>query len=212
MADRVGRVLGSRRVRVTTGAALALLLTSAYGYGPEQDPFVEQAKRLVSEAREGRWTEAERALAELTPVLREISRVLGVDAEPELAAAVRGRDPGALAHAYVRLAYLAIRVKFVSSQAEGLERYYAAKYRNEAARSYYAELLAPAVRRHDAQRGTSHHAAIWSGFDAARDALGRPGFLGRGRESPDVEAFARAGAAIGTELREVFPFLSEVQP
>jgi hypothetical protein len=183
---------------------------SGYGYGPDQDPFVLAFKQLAADARVGRWTQADAALAALGPAFAEIRSGLDLDPESELRGALARREPAAVATALLRLAHAAIALKFESSRRERLADYYPAKYRVEAARIYYAELLAPAVRRRDQAGGSRVHERIWSRFDAARAALGRPGFLGRGAQPPDATAFERAARALDADLREVFPFLEEV--
>ena len=110
----------------------------------------------------------------------------------------------------MRTAHAAIALKFESSRREGFSDFYAAKYRVEAARTYYAELLAPAVRRRDLRAGADLHGRIWGRFDAARAALGRPGFLGRGAQPPDPAAFEQAARALDADLLVAFPFLEEV--
>lgn len=183
-------------------------LCTGYGYGPDQDPFVLAFKQLAADANAGRWAQADGGLAALEPSLAEIRVGLARDPEPALRQSLSARDPARLAEALLRLAHLAIALKLESSRREGLTQFYPAKYRVEAARSYYAELLAPAVRRRDPSGGL--HERIWSRFDAARDSLGRPGFLGRGVEPPDVAAFERAARGLDADLRQVFPFLEGV--
>jgi hypothetical protein len=197
---------GAREAVRRTAMIGAAWLCTAYGYGPDQDPFVLAFKELAAHARSGRWAAADAALVQLAPALAEIHTQLARDPGPDLQRALAQRDPEALAPALVRLAQAAIALKFASSRREQLSDYYASKYRVEAARSYYAELLAPAVRRRD----PALHERIWSRFDSARAALGRPGFLGRGSEPPDLAAFERAAREIDADLREAFPFLEEV--
>jgi hypothetical protein len=184
------------------------LVLGGYGYGAEQDPLVEGFKRLAAHGQAGSWEQARAPLAALAPSAQEIAAALGADPQPALQSAVEQRDRAALARALTALGYLAIRLKLASSTREGLSDYYAAKYRVEAARSYYMELLAPAVLRQ--LRGRALHERIWEGFDAARAALGRPGFLGRGTEPPDLPRFERASEQVAAALREAFPFVSEV--
>jgi hypothetical protein len=196
-------------VRRTALIGLAWLCTG-YGYGPDQDPFVLAFKQLAADARAGRWSQADAALASLGPALAEIRGGLGRDPEPALRGALDRREATAVASALLRLAHAAIALKLESSLRERLAEYYPAKYRVEAARTYYAELLAPAVRRRDQAGGTRVHERIWSRFDAARAALGRPGFLGRGAQPADLAGFERNARALDADLREVFPFLGEV--
>jgi len=190
--------------------ALSTVLLVGYGYGEAEDPLVAGFKHVVGHAREGRWSEAERELPELQPSLTEVATVLGVDLAPGLREAVAARSSGALAGQLARLASLAIQVKLESSRREELAQYYAAKYRIEAARGYYQEMLAPGVRSIDRERGTALHAEIEAALDAARGALGRPGFLGRGVVPPDRAAFDRAAERVTAALRNAFPVLSEV--
>jgi hypothetical protein len=185
-------------------------LCTGYGYGPDQDPFVLAFKQLAADARAGRWAQTGASLTALAPALDEIRTGLGRDPGSELRGALERRDPPAVATALLRLAHAAIALKFESSRREGLREYYTAKYRVEAARSYYAELLAPAVRRRSAPGASGVHERIWSRFDAARAALGRPGFLGRGAQPADLVAFERAQRELDADLREVFPALQEV--
>jgi len=191
--------------------AMSALVLLGYGYGAEQDPLIEGFKSVASHARAGDWAESQSALQVLEPSLAEIRNVLGVDVGPALREAIRARSSEALAEQLARLAYLAIGVKLESCQREELAHYYAAKYRVEAARIYYMEMLAPSVRR-DPAHGASRHLEIGAAFDAARSALGRPGFLGRGVEAPDREAFAIAVNRLTGTLRDAFPFLPEVRP
>ncbi len=192
-------------------AALSLAL-AAYGYGPEEDPFVRGWKLVAAAANDRRWAQAELERAQLDPALAEIRTGTGSDPGPPLDAALRARDAAGLARSLTTLAWLAIDWKLESSRREVLAQYYAAKYRVEAARGYYAELLAPALRRRDDPRFAQLHASVWQGFDDARAALGRPGFLGRGVAPPDLAAFDAARRRIREALREVFPFLPEVSP
>lgn len=204
--------LSSARNRAVRGALIAAaILCTAYGYGPDQDPFVLAWKQLAAEARAERWSQAAGALTALGPALAEIRSGLERDPEAELRRALDARDQAALARALLRAAHAAIALKFESSRREALADFYAAKYRVESGRSYYSELLAPAVRRRDQRAGTDLHARVWSRFDAARAALGRPGLLGRGAQPPDPAAFERAARALDADLREAFPFLEEVR-
>jgi len=206
------RDLASARKRGMRGVAIAaVLLCTAYGYGPDQDPFVLEFKRLAAEGRAERWSQAAQALAALAPALAEIRSGLGRDVEAELRAALAQRDQPGLARALLRTAHAAIALKLESSRREGLADFYAAKYRVETARSYYAELIAPAVRRRDQTSGSDVHGRVWSRFDAARAALGQPGLFGRGAQAPDPAAFASAARALDADLRELFPFLEEVR-
>jgi hypothetical protein len=191
-------------------SALALVLVG-YGYGEEQDPLIEGFKSVASHARAGDWGQAQEALPALEPALAEIRTVLDLDLAPPLREAIRTRSRQRLAEQLARLAYFAIRVKLESCRREELARYYAAKYRVEAARSYYQEMLAPSVRR-DPGRGAPRDLEVHAAFAAARSALGRPGFLGRGVEPPDRAAFARAEQRLDAALRDAFPFLAEVNP
>jgi hypothetical protein len=188
----------------------AALLCTAYGYGPDQDPFVLAFKQVAAEGRAERWSQAAQGLDTLAPSLAEIRAVLGRDPEPELRRALASRDQAGLARALLRAAHAAIALKLESSRREQLSDFYASKYRVEAARTYYAELLAPAVRRRDQRAGADLHGRIWGRFDAARAALGRPGFLGRGAQPPDLVAFEQAARALDADLLVAFPFLEEV--
>jgi hypothetical protein len=187
-------------------------LCTGYGYGPDQDPFVLAFKQLAADANAGRWARADAPLAALAPAFAEIRSGLARDPEPALRRALAQRDPAGVATALLQLAHAAIALKLESSRREQLAEYYTAKYRVEAARSYYSELLAPAVRRRDRSGAGGLHERIWARFDAARAALGRPGFLGRGAQPPDLAAFERAARGLDADLREVFPFLEEVIP
>ena len=186
---------------------LALLVGSGYGYGPDQDPFVLAFKRVAASARDGRWEEAQRGLQDLEPAVDELERAFEVDRGAQLRAAIARRSRAALAEELTALAYLEIALKLRSTR-EDLQSYYPSKYRVEAARGYYLEMLAPAVRALDAQRSTSRHATLLATFDEARAALGSPGFLGRGRAQPEAARFAAAAAAIERTLREAFPSLA----
>ena len=192
--------------------AFAALLLLAYGYGAEQDPLILDFKLVAAQARSGRWDQAKQSLAKLQPHLAEVRQVLGISLSEPLADALEQRDRPQLARTLTTFAFLEIELKFESSRREQLERYYRAKYRVETARTTYMELLAPAVRRHDARHGSELHAQIWAGFDAARAALGSPGFLGRGIEPPSREEFEAATAEVTAALTEAFPFLIEVKP
>ncbi len=167
---------------------------------------------MAAAANERRWAQAELERGGLEPALGELRAGLGRDPGAALDAALRARDAGKLARALTGLAWLAIDWKLESSHRESLSEYYAAKYRVEAARGYYAELLAPVLRRRSDERFEALHARVWQGFDSARAALGRPGFLGRGVEPPDPAAYDAARGEIRAALREAFPFLSEVSP
>lgn len=195
-------------------AALAVvaLALCGYGYGPEEDPFVRGWKLVAAAANDRRWAQAELERRQLDPAVAEIRAGLGRDPGAPLDAALRARDAAGLARSLTALAWLAIEWKLESSRRESLAQYYAAKYRVEAARGYYAELLAPALRRRGDARFAALHARAWQGFDDARAALGRPGFLGRGVEPPDPAAYDAARARIRDALLEAFPFLPEVSP
>ncbi len=184
------------------------MLCSGYGYGPDQDPFVLAFKTVAASARDGRWEEAQRSAEQLEAPQVEIEQTLGASRRAQLRRASARRDAAALAGELTTLAYLQILLKLHSSQREGLDKYYPAKYRIEAARGYYLEMLAPAVRKADAQRGSSFHSTILAAFDDARAALGSPGFLGRGRTDPEPERFARAAGTIERTLRGIFPSLA----
>lgn len=203
--------MSSARMAVLRTALIgSAWLCTGYGYGADQDPFVLAFKQLAAAARAGRWAQAEAELAPLAPAFAEIRAGLARDPEPELRGAIAQRDPPAVAAALLRLAHAAIALKLETSRREQLSEYYAAKYRVEAARTYYAELLAPAARRRSSASAGDVHQRIWSRFDAARAALGRPGFLGRGAEPPDLAAFERAERELDADLCEVFPLLEEV--
>src|SRR5262245_22700157 len=92
--------------------ALSAFALLGYGYGSEQDPLVEGFKRVAGQARQGSWTEAQRALELLAPPLAEVQRVLGPDLAPALRDAIRRHSDEALARELARLAHLGIRVKF----------------------------------------------------------------------------------------------------
>jgi hypothetical protein len=188
--------------------ALLAVLCSGYGYGPDQDPFVLAFKTVAASARDGRWEEAQRSAQQFEGSLVEIQQALGANRRSQLSRSLARRDAAALAGELTTLAYLQILLKFHFSQSEGLDKYYSAKYRIEAARGYYLEMLAPAVRKADAQRQGRFHATILPAFDDARAALGSPGFLGRGRTAPEPERFAKAARTIERTLREVFPSLA----
>ncbi len=190
------------------GLTLVALLCSGYGYGPDQDPFVLAFKKVAASARDGRWEEAQRSAQELEASLVEIEQALGMDRRSQLRVALARRNASALAGELTTLAYLQILLKLRSSLREGLQDYYPGKYRVEAARGYYLEMLAPAVRKTDAQRQGGLHTTILGAFDDARAALGSPGFLGRGRTAPEPERFASAARSIERTLREVFPSLA----
>lgn len=208
MRGRSGRPRG-----IEAGVLLCVgWLLSGYGYGPDQDPLLTRFKLVAAHAHAGRWEEARDASLGLAPALDEIAATFGLDLGPRLQQSLRDRDAGALARHLTSLAYLSVELKLESSRREELSRYYEAKYRIEAARSYYAELVAPLVRRHDRNTGSDAHRRIWSGFDDARAALGRPGFLGRGVAPPDRDAFEAAANEITNGFREVFPFLPEGVP
>jgi hypothetical protein len=188
--------------------AIALLASAlcAYGYGPEQDPFVAAWKRVAADANQGRWAEADAAARELEPGLAELEAGLGWKPRVPLRTSLEARDARALARELTAAACAAVLWKLEASRRAGLEDYYAAKYRVEAARSTYLELLAPTVRA----RGAAHHERVLAALAAAQAALGRPGFLGRGVRPADAAAFAAAERELETALRSVFPFAPEV--
>jgi hypothetical protein len=183
----------------------------AYGYGQEQDPFIEGWKQVASQANQGRWAEARAAAPTLDAGLDEVDAAFGWKLGPPIAAALEARDARTLARQLTVAACGALIWKLEASRRADLSDYYAAKYRVEAARTLYAELLAPAVRHQDATRGGRSDARIVAGLARAQAALGRPGFLGRGGAKPDAPAYAAAELEIEAALREVFPFVPEVK-
>ena len=134
--------------------ALAVVVSAlcAYGYGQEQDPFIGAWKLVASQANQGRWAEARSAVPGLDPGLAEIDDAFAWKLAPPIAAALEARDARALARDLTVAACGAILWKLEASRRADLRDYYAAKYRVEAARTFYAELLAPAVRHQDATR------------------------------------------------------------
>ena len=191
--------------------ALAAVALCAYGYGQEQDPFIDAWKLVASQANQGRWDDARAAGRELEPGLVEVEGAFGWSLRAPIGAALAARDARTLARELTVAACGALFWKLESSGSEGLTDYYAAKYRVEAARTIYAELLAPAVRHQDATRGGRAHERVLTGLSQAQAALGRPGFLGRGRVAADAPAYAAAELEIEAALRAVFPFLPEVK-
>ncbi|MEX2207153.1 MAG: hypothetical protein WEF50_13070 [Myxococcota bacterium] len=193
--------------------ALALIASAlcAYGYGQEQDPFIAAWKRVASQANQGRWTEADDAAPALDPGLDELDAAFAWKLRAPIAAALDARNSRALARELTVAACGAILWKLEASGRANLADYYAAKYRVEAARTLYAELLAPAVRHQDATRGGRSDERIIAGLARAQAAIGRPGFLGRGGLPPDAPAYAEAALEIEAALRAVFPFLPEVK-
>jgi hypothetical protein len=67
------------------------------------------------------------------------------------------------------------------------------------------------VRHQDAARGLRSDERIVTELARAQQAIGRPGFLGRGGVPPDAPAFAGAALAIEAALRAAFPFVPEVK-
>lgn len=201
------------RIAVFRRFALALIASAccAYGYGQEQDPFLESWKLVASQANQGHWVEAVPAAIGLDPGLAEIERGFGWSLRPGIRSALGSRDAGALARELTVAACGALLWKLEASDREGLADYYAAKYRVEAARTIYTELLAPAVRHQDATHHGHSHQGIWDRLERARAALGRPGFLGRGRVPPDAPSYTAAEREIESALRAAFPFLPEVK-
>jgi len=202
---RGGRVERGRRALV---AAFVASLLCAYGYGAEQDPFIAAWKLAAASANQGRWSEAGTAARGLEPGLAEVDAAFEWRTEPAVAQALQARDARALARSLTIGAYGAVVWKLEASRRAGLDDYYAAKYRVEAARVAYLELLAPAVKRRDARA----HERVIAALDGALEALGRPGFLGRGLRAPNAAAFAAAERELVAALRSVFPFTPEVSP
>jgi len=202
--------LGSVAIRHIALALVASALC-AYGYGQEQDPFIAAWKLVASQANRGRWTEARDAAPALGTGLEEVDIAFGWKLAPPIAAALEARDSRTLARDLTVAACGAILWKLEASRRANLADYYAAKYRVEAARTLYAELLAPAVRHQDATRGGRSDERVVAGLARAQAAIGRPGFLGRGGVPPDAPAYAGAALEIEAALRAVFPFVPEVK-
>lgn len=201
---------GSAAIRHIALALVAATLC-AYGYGQEQDPFVAAWKQVASQANQGRWAQARDAAPELDTGLDEIDTAFGWKLRAPIAAALEARDSRALARELTLAACGAILWKLEASRRVNLADYYAAKYRVEAARTLYAELLAPALRHQDATRGGRSDERVTAGFARAQAAIGRPGFLGRGGLQPDAPAYAEAALEIEAAFRAVFPFVPEVK-
>lgn len=191
--------------------ALVSTLLCAYGYGQEQDPFVDAWKLVAAQANQGRWVESRSAAHALEPGLIEIEAGLGWPLRAPIDAALAAKNPRALARELTVAASGAVIWKLEASRRADLSDYYASKYRIEAARTFYEELLAPAVRHHDATRGTHVHARIFEALAQAQAALGRPGFLGRGVVPADVPAYTAAELALESALHATFDFVPEVK-
>jgi hypothetical protein len=210
---------GGNVIRAKSGSAairhiaLALVASSlcAYGYGQEQDPFIAAWKLVASQANQGRWAEARDAAPALDPGLEEIEAAFGWKLRAPIAAALEAGDSRTLARELTVAACGAILWKLEASRRLKLGDYYAAKYRVEAARTLYAELLAPAVRHQDATRGGRSDERVVAGLARAQASIGRPGFLGRGGVPPDAPAYSEAEFEIEAALRAVFPFVPEVK-
>jgi hypothetical protein len=202
-----------RRSAAVRHIALALAASAlcAYGYGQEQDPFIAAWKLVASQANQGRWDEARAGAPALDAGLSEIDAAFGWKLDPPIAAALAARDARGLARQLTIAACGAVLWKLEASRRAELADYYAAKYRVEAARTLYAELLAPAVRHQDATRGAHSDDAVVAGLARAQASLGRPGFLGRGGTKPDAPAYAAAALEIEAALRAAFPFVPEVK-
>jgi hypothetical protein len=194
-----------------TALALVALALSAYGYGQEQDPFIAAWKLVASQANRGRWTEARDGAPALDPGLAEIHAAFGWELRTPIATALAARDSRALARELTVAACGAILWKLEASRRADLSDYYAAKYRIEAARTLYAELVAPAVRHQGATRGGGSDERVVAALARAQESIGRPGFLGRGGVPPDPAAYAEAALAVEAALRVVFPFVPEVK-
>jgi hypothetical protein len=191
--------------------ALAASVLCAYGYGQEQDPFIGAWKLVAAQANQGHWDEARADSRALDPGLTEVENGFGWPLRAPIADALAARDARALARELTIAACGELLWKVDASRRAGLADYYVAKYRVEAARTFYTELLAPAVRHQDATRSESVHERIWNGLDRAQSALGRPGFLGRGVVPPDVQAYSQAELEVEAALRAAFPFVPEVK-
>src|SRR5512147_1711495 len=158
MADgSAGGNVAERRAALTPAltrarrAAIALLacLLCAYGYGSEPDPFIEAWKKVAASANQGRWAEASAASQALAPGLAELDAGLGGKLAEPMRASLEKRDPQALARELTRAASGVVLWKLEASRRAGLDDYYTAKYRVEAARTAYLELLAPALSQRD---------------------------------------------------------------
>lgn len=190
---------------------LAAVFLCGYGYGQEQDPFIGAWKNVAAQANQGHWREARSAARALDPGLLEVEAAFGWSLRPPIASALGAKDARALARELTLAAVGATIWKLEASRRAGLSDYYAAKYRVEAARTFYGELLAPAVRHQDATRGGSIDARVLAGLSHAQASLGRPGFLGRGVVPPDLAAWTAAELEIEVALRAAFPFVPEVK-
>jgi hypothetical protein len=176
-----------RRVTV----ALVALACCAYGYGQEQDPFIGAWKLVAAQANQGHWEEARAASRGLDPGLAEVESGFGWSLRAPIANALAARDGRALARELTVGACGVLFWKLEASRRAGLADYYAAKYRVEAARTFYTELLAPAVRHQDVTRTGSIH-----------DRVVVP---------PDVQAYVAAELEVEAALRAAFPFVPEVK-
>jgi len=191
--------------------ALAASALCAYGYGQEQDPFIGAWKLVAAQANQGHWDEARAAAHGLDPGLTEVEGGFGWPLRVPIAKALAEKDARALARDLTVAACGALLWKLDASRRTGLADYYVAKYRVEAARTFYTELLAPAVRHQDATRREAVHDRVWQGLAHAQEALGRPGFLGRGVVPGDLHAYLEAELEVEAALRAAFPFVPEVK-
>lgn len=183
----------------------------AYGYGQEQDPFIGAWKLVAARANQSHWEDARVASQGLEPGLVEIESAFGWHLQGPIERALVAHDSRALARELTTAACGALVWKLEASRRAGLSDYYVGKYRVEAARTLYAELLAPAVRHQDVTAHTRVHERIWNAMAAAQAALGRPGFLGRGVVPADSQAYTAAELEIEDALRAAFPFVPEVK-
>ncbi|NKE73075.1 hypothetical protein MNODULE_20170 [Nitrospiraceae bacterium HYJII51-Mn-bac16s-1-B09] len=170
-----------------------------------EDPLIAAFIRTLSASKEGRWTEVEANVSDLTPVLKKYATQFRVDLAPRLKKGAAANDSNEIAKSFAHVLFLGMSENFHQAIEERFKNYERSSYLLATALYYYERVLAGNIKRKE----PSVHDEIMRQFEQAQLAIGNPGLLGAGKLDPDPQRFASAAKAIEMNIKRVYTYFAK---